>query len=239
MAFVPTPHINAFPKDFAKTVLMPGDPNRSVFIAKNYLENAKLINDVRGVKGFTGFYRGKKLSVMASGMGMPSMGIYSYELFNFFDVENIIRIGSCGAISKKAELFDILVAKEVVTDSNMLKFYNKKSNAVLNGNKFLTDVFNQTSKELNAEIKEAKILTTDSFYFDDKSIYEPYEKSGTEAVDMETAALYLNAEKFNKKALAVFTVSDNIILNKHLSSEQREKSFNQMITLALSAAVKL
>lgn len=241
----PTPHINAKPCDFAKTVLMPGDPKRSQFIAENFLTDAKLINDVRAVKGYTGFYKGKKVSVMASGMGMPSIGIYSYELYNIFGVENIIRVGSAGAYSEKVKVRDIIIAQGACTDSNFLHQYNLPGlfSPIANYNLLKTCAQIADSKNLNYYV--GNILSTDAFYGDLSGMPEhklpvkAWAKMGVLGVEMEAAALYAVAARSGKNALAVCTVSDHLVTGESLSSELRQKSFTEMIELALETAVSL
>ena len=235
----PTPHINATPDDFAKTVLMPGDPLRSEFIAKNFLQNAKLINNVRGVQGYTGEYCGKKISVMASGMGMPSMGIYSYELFNVFNVENIIRVGSAGAIQESIKLRDIILCTGTSTNS---AFFNQLE---LPGTFCATASFNllktakETANSLDLNVHTGTLLSSDHFYDSDPDIYKKWKDVGVLGIEMEAAALYCNAARFNKNALAICTVSDHIITHELMSVEERQNSFSKMIELALETAVKL
>lgn len=235
----PTPHINATPNDFAKTVIMPGDPNRSEFIAKNFLTNAKLINDVRGVKGYTGEYQNKKVSVMASGMGMPSMGIYSYELFNFFGVENIIRAGSAGAISEDVMVKDIILGMGASTNS---AYFNQFG---IPGTFCATSDFNilknakEIADELNINTHVGTLLSSDFFYDDDPQIYKKWKALGVLGIEMEAASLYINAKKANKKALAMCTVSDQIVTGERLTSKEREENLTQMIELALKTAISL
>ncbi len=234
----PTPHINASPDDFAKTVLMPGDPLRSEFIAKNMLDGAILINNVRGINGYTGKYKGKSVSVMASGMGMPSMGIYSYELFNFFDVDNIIRIGTAGAYSKDIQLREIILAMGASTNSAYLTQFN------LNGTfsptasfELLCDAYS-IAKEKNLKCSVGNVLTSDTFYSCEKNMAEKWANLGIKCVEMETAALYINAAAANKSALSILTISDNVITGEATTAEERQSSFTDMVELALETAIK-
>ncbi len=233
----PTPHINACPSDFAKTVLMPGDPLRSEFIAKNFLENARLINNVRGVCGYTGLYKNVEVSVMASGMGMPSMGIYSYELFNFFDVENIIRIGTAGSYDKSLKLRDVVLAMSASTNSSYMNQFG------LNGTFSPTASFNllckafNIAKEKNINVTVGNILTSDTFYSSEKDMAAKWSAMGTKCVEMETAALYINAARFNKNALSILTISDNVITGESTTAEERQSSFKTMIDIALETAI--
>ena len=232
----PTPHNSANLGDIAKTVLMPGDPLRCKYIAEKYLENPVCYNKVRGMFGYTGTYKGVKISVQGSGMGIPSMAIYSTELFEGYDVENIIRIGSAGALFEEVNLRDIVVAKEVDTDSNYLtnkmfdEIYPVASNHLLEK---LEDVI-QTE---NKSVKIGEIFTSDIFY-NDMGILKDLADKGVLAVEMETLALYANAKKANKNALSILTISDRPLKGESLSSEDREKSFNEMIEIALEIAIK-
>ena len=238
MSNVPTPHNSAKKGDFAKTVIMSGDPLRSKYIAENYLENAKLVNNVRGIQGYTGYYKGKKISVMAHGMGMPSMSIYAHELYAFYGVENIIRIGSCGGLTKDMHVRDIVLAKWAYTPSNIAKrIYKdvKKSYA----SKDLLKLAEVTSKENNVNVKTCGALTYDIFDVYAIEDTQKYVARGCEVAEMEIFVLYLLAEKFNKKAISFLTVSDNGLLKEELSSEDRQNSFNDMIKCALETAIKL
>ena len=230
-----TPHINAKKGDFAKTVLMPGDPKRAKFVAENFLEKAVLVNDVRGVQGYTGYYNGKRVSVMASGMGMPSIGIYSYELFKFFDVENIIRIGSAGAMNEKVKVRDIVLALGASTDSNFAHQYGLPGTYANVCNYELLENSVKIAKEKGYSYHVGNVLSSDVFYseLDTASLWG---KMGVLAVEMEAAALYMNAARLNKKALAILTISDHLLTGENLSSEEREKSFKEMMTLALEVA---
>ena len=230
-----TPHINAQKGDFAKTVLMPGDPKRAKFVAENFLENAVLVNDVRGVQGYTGFYKGKRVSVMASGMGMPSIGIYSYELFKFFDVENIIRIGSAGAMNENVKVRDIVLALGASTDSNFAHQYALPGTYANMCNYELLENSVKIARENNYNFHVGNVLSSDVFYseIDTASVWG---KMGVLAVEMEAAALYMNAARLNKKALAILTISDHLLTGESLQSEEREKSFKEMMTLALEVA---
>ncbi|MBQ4562432.1 MAG: purine-nucleoside phosphorylase [Clostridia bacterium] len=232
----PTPHIDAKPTDFAETVLMPGDPKRSAFIAKEFLTDAVLVNDVRGVQGYTGFYKGKRVSCMASGMGMPSMGIYSYELFNFFDVKNIIRVGSAGAFQPEMNLGDLVFAMAASTDSNYLKSFGLPGDcAPTASEKLLFDAVDN-AKAKGLRYFAGNIVSSDIFYNPDPTVNSRWAEMGVLAVDMEAAALYANAAKAGKNALTILTVSDQLVRGEHMSSEERQNSFADMITLALDIA---
>ena len=239
MAVYPTPHIDAKPEDFAKTVLMPGDPLRAKFIAENFLENPVLVNNVRGVQGYTGTYKGVKVSVMASGMGMPSMGIYSYELFNFFWVDNIIRIGSTGAIQENIKVRDIVLAMGACTNSAYASQYELNGSFAPTADYGLLRTAADIAKQQKLNYHVGNVLTSDTFYSDDTDANEKWRRLGVLAVEMETAALYMNAARSGKKALAIFTVSDHILTGEATTAEERQNTFTQMMELALETAISL
>ena len=235
-----TPHINAASYDFADTVLMPGDPKRSKFIAENFLTEARLVNDVRGVQGYTGLYKGKRVSVMASGMGMASMGIYSYELFNFFDVENIIRIGSAGSYREDVKLRDIVIAQGACTDSAFAGQYGLNGTFAAISDFSLLEKCVNIARKSGAAFHVGNIFSTDVFYTDAESGISPvklWRKMGVLAVEMEAAALYMNAARAGKKALAICTVSDSLVTGEELGPQEREVSFTDMMKIALETAV--
>ena len=238
MADYPTPHINAVPEDFAETVLMPGDPLRAKFIAENFLENARLVNSVRGINGYTGEYKGKTVSVMASGMGMPSMAIYSYELFKFFNVKNIIRIGSAGSINQNIKVRDIVIGMGACTNSNYASQYGLSGTFAPICSYKLLKACTETATELGLEFKVGNLYSSDTFYDDSASTAE-WAKMGVMAVEMESAALYMNAARLGKNALAICTVSDHILTGEATTAEERQTSFTDMIRLALETAVRL
>ena len=233
----PTPHINAAPGDFAKTVLMPGDPLRAKFIAEEFLTDAKLVNNVRGVQGYTGTYDGVRVSVMASGMGMPSMGIYSYELFNFFGVDNIIRIGSAGALREDIELRDIVLGMGACTNSAYAEsFALPGSFAPICSFDILKECV-AAADRLGLKYHVGNLLSSDTFYSDTGS--DGWRKMGVMAVEMEAAALYMNAARSGKNALAICTVSDHILTGEATSAAERQTSFTDMMRLALNLAKRL
>lgn len=234
----PTPHINAIPDDFARTVLMPGDPLRSEFIAKNMLEGALLINNVRGINGYTGTYKGEKVSVMASGMGMPSMGIYSYELFNFFEVENIIRIGTAGALDKNLKLRDVVLALGASTNSSYANQFNLNGTFSATASYSLLSTAHDCALKKNMNCIVGNVLSSDTFYSADLSSNEKWTQMGIKCIEMEAAALYMNAARANKNALAILTISDNIITGESTSAIERQSSFTDMVELALETAIK-
>lgn len=238
MANYPTPHINATPADFAPTVLMPGDPLRSKFIAENFLGNAKLVNNVRGIQGYTGTYEGTRVSVMASGMGMPSMGIYSYELFNFFDVQNILRIGSAGAYRADIRVRDIVLGQGACTNSNYAEQYGLPGTFAPIADWGLLRTCADTADEMGLRFHVGNILSSDTFYRDDESV-PAWAKMGVLATEMEAAALYMNAARCGKRALAICTVSDHLITGEATTAEERQNSFTAMMELALKTVKKL
>ncbi len=235
----PTPHINATPDDFAKTVLMPGDPLRAKFIAENFLENARLVNNVRGIHGYTGSYKGVPVSVMASGMGMPSMGIYSYELFNFFDVDNIIRIGSAGALDEKIRVRDIVLGMGACTNSDYQSQYNLPGTfSPIASFELLKNASEECEKKgVNTHI--GNIISSDTFYSADNTVNEKWASMGVLAVEMEAAALYMNAAYAKKNALAICTISDNIMTGEALDSDARQNSFTEMMEIALETTLRI
>ncbi len=232
---VPTPHIHAKVGDFAKTVLMPGDPLRAKFIAETFLENAVLVNNVRGIQGYTGTYKGKRVSVMASGMGMPSIGIYSYELFNFFDVDNIIRIGSAGAISTDLKLRDIVIGMSASYNSAFAGQYNLPGTYAPTASYELVKKAADQAEKMGLSYKVGNILSNDLFYDDGMRTLE-WQKMGVLAVEMESAALYMNAARAKKNALCICTISDCLFSDEACTAEERQSTFTQMMELALEIA---
>ena len=234
-----TPHNSAKNGQIAKTVLMPGDPLRAKLIAETYLENAICYTTIRNVFGYTGTYKGKEISVQASGMGVPSMGIYSYELYNFYDVENIIRIGSAGAFNESLNLGDIVVGQSLSTDSNYAHQYNLPGTLAPSADFHLIETFVNASRERNHPVRVGNILTSDVFYNDDNSYIEKWAKMGVLCVEMEAVALYCNAMRAGKSALCVATISDNLITHKKMTANERQMSFENMIEIALDTAIRL
>lgn len=233
-----TPHINAKPEDFAKTVLMPGDPLRSRFIAENFLENPVLVNNVRGVQGYTGTYKGKRVSVMASGMGMPSIGIYSYELFTQYDVDNIIRVGSAGAIQKELTLGDVVAGMGACTNSNYAAQYGLGGTFAPIADFALLSAAVQSAKELGVNMPVGNLYSSDTFY-DASASSLKWAEMGVLAIEMEAAALYCNAAYTKKRGLSLCSISDNILTGEELSPEARQTSFTAMMKIALETAVKM
>ena len=235
-----TPHINLLDDiGFAKTVLMPGDPLRAKMIAETFLENAVLVNNVRGIQGYTGYYKGHKVSVMASGMGMPSIGIYSYELYSFFGVENIIRIGSAGGIGEGIRLRDDVAGIGANTNSAFMQQYGVTGTLAPTCSYELLKAADECAKEIGVELKVGNLLSSDTFYDADEKSLEKWAKAGSLAVEMEAAALYLNAMHLKKKALAICTISDLPFTGEGCSAEERQNTFTDMMKIALETAVRL
>jgi len=232
-----TPHINAEQGAFAKTVLMPGDPLRAKYIAETYLEDAVLVTDVRNMFGYTGTYKGKQISVMGSGMGQPSIGIYSYELFTEYGVENIIRIGSCGAYREDVKVRDIIIAQGASTESNFVHQYNLPGHYAPLAD---WDLLNRAVSIADAQGKRYRvgnILSSDVFYnANNPQAMEKWAAMGILAVEMEAAALFMNAAKLNKKALCILTVSDSLVTGEATTAEERQTSFTDMMEIALEFA---
>ena len=242
---MPTPHISCNPGDFGKTVLMPGDPLRSKFIAENFLENPVLVNNVRGVHGYTGYYKGVKVSVMASGMGMPAIGIYYHELFNFYEVDNIIRVGSAGSIQENIELYDIVLAQGACTDSNYAKqFHLPGTFAPIASYELLSEAV-KACENHGAKFHVGNVNSSDVFYGDHAGVPEGLDsvyglkKMGVMALEMEAAALYMNAARYGKRGLCICTISDHVLKGVETTSEERQNSFTQMMKIALDVAVAM
>ena len=235
---MPTPHNSANPGDFAKTVLMPGDPLRSKFIADTFLDDAKLVNNVRGFHGYTGAYKGVPVSVMASGMGMPSIGIYSYELYDQYGVENIIRIGSAGAISAKLKLRDVVAAQGACTNSNFAHQYGLPGAFAPIADYTLLETAVAAAREIGVEMPVGNLLSSDTFYDASQSSMK-WAEMGVLAVEMEAAALYMNAAKLGKRALAICSISDSMVTGEELDAAERQTSFTTMMKIALETAVKM
>ncbi len=236
---VPTPHIAAKEGDFAKTVLLPGDPLRAKFISENFLENARLVTSVRNILGFTGSYKGHEVSVMGTGMGMPSIGIYSYELMNFYGCENLIRVGSAGAMNEDVHVMDIVLAQGASTDSAWANQYHLGGTFAPLASWNLLNTAVRTAEKLGTSFKVGNVLSSDVFYGDDPNSSAGWKKMGVLCVEMEAAALYMNAARCGKNALAMFTISDEIYSGKSLPSKERETSFKEMMELALETAVAM
>lgn len=235
----PTPHIDGTPEDFGKTVLMPGDPLRAQYIAKNYLTGARLVNNVRGIQGYTGTYKDTKVSVMASGMGMPSMGIYSYELYHFFGVENIMRVGSAGSLHKDVHIRDIVIGMGASTNSRYAHQYGLPGSfAPIASYEMMREAIAACDRR-GIRYHVGGLLSSDTFYDDDADALNKWMKMGVMAVEMEAAALYMNAARCGKNALAICTVSDHILTGEATTAQERQTSFTQMMEVALETAAAL
>ena len=236
MSNIPTPHIAAKEGDFAKTVLMPGDPLRAKFIAETFLTDAVLVNNVRGVNGYTGYYNGKRVSVMASGMGIPSMGIYSYELFNFYDVDNIIRIGTAGSIHPDLKIRNVVLAMGACTDSNYGAQYELPGTfAPIASFELLRKAVKVIEEMGNIGYKVGNVVSSDVFY-SDRQTTAAWQKMGALAIEMESAALYMNAARAGKNALTICTISDSLVTGEVTTAEERQTSFDDMMKIALEIA---
>ena len=245
MLHTPTPHISAKPGDFGKTVLMPGDPLRAKFIAETFLENPVLVNNVRGVQGHTGTYKGVKVSVMASGMGMPAIGIYSHELYNGYGVENIIRVGSAGAIQENIDLYDLVLAQGACTDSNWAaQFHLPGTFAPIADFQLLSEAV-KAAGNIGATYHVGNVNSSDVFYGDHVGVPEGLgsvyglKKMGVMALEMEAAALYMNAARYGKRALCICTISDHVLKGTETTSQERQTAFTTMMRVALDVAVAM
>jgi len=228
---IPTPHIEAKKGDFAETVLMPGDPKRAKFIAENFLTDIKLVNDVRGVQGYTGFYNGKRVSVMAHGMGMPSASIYVYELFNFYGVKNIIRIGTCGAMVDNLHVGDVVISSASITNSNIAENMGLGEIYEVESSKTLFNKANKVAKQFGKNVSNGKLFSSDNFYGQDKCLV--YTKQGVVAVEMESFIILLLAKQAKKNAIAIATISDSLVTDETSSSLDRQQNFMDMVKIAL------
>ncbi len=236
MANIPTPHIEAKAGDFAKTVLMPGDPLRAKYIAETYLEEPRCVSQVRGMLAYTGTYKGKEISVMGSGMGMPSMGIYSYELYNFYGVENIIRVGSAGAILDDVNVMDVVIGMGASVVSSYPDQFGCPGHIAPLADYYLLSTAVESAKDLGTPVRVGNILSEDAFYSDLPGGKDCFKKMGVLAVEMESGALYLNAARAGKRALCILTISDHLYRPEELSSQQRQTGFGKMIEIALETA---
>jgi len=234
MSKVPTAHNAATVGQIAKTVLMPGDPLRAKYIAESYLENVTCFNTVRNMLGFTGTYKGKAVSVMGHGMGIPSIGIYTYELFNFYDVDNIIRIGSAGALSDELELKDLVIAMGACTDSNYASQYQLPGTYAPIASYPLMQKAIEEAQKRGIKIAVGNVLSSDTFYNANKNANDAWKSMGVLCIEMEAAALYMNAAKAGKNALCILSISDHIYKGSELSAEERQLGFKNMIEVALN-----
>jgi len=231
-----TPHIDPKGEEIAETILLPGDPLRAKFIAETYLDNHRCFNEVRGMYGFTGTYRGRKISVMGTGMGIPSISLYSYELIHFFDVKNLVRVGSCGTIQEGIDLYDIVIAQGASTDSNYLSQFGVPGTYAPLSSYRLLEKAKRIADEHGQRSHVGNILSSDIFYNDDPDALGKWAKMGILAVEMESAGLFANAAAAGVDALGIFTVSDNILTDAHTTPEERQTAFTTMIEIALELA---
>ena len=236
-----TPHNSAAPGDFAKTVLMPGDPLRAQFVALNFLKNPRLVTSVRNVYGYTGTYKDVPVSVMASGMGMPSIGIYSYELYSFYGVENIIRIGSAGSYSPDLNVLDVCAADSAFSDSSFAKIQGGVEDHILYPSPEINRVIQEKAKEMGIPCKTCRVHSSDVFYTDAKveTWQELRARTGSDCVEMESFALFHNANMLGKKAACLLTISDSFVTKQEISAEARQTSMTDMMKLALETAIAL
>jgi purine-nucleoside phosphorylase len=234
---IPTPHIDCQDKDLvAKTVLMPGDPLRAKYIADTFLTQVVQFNTVRNMFGYTGYFGKKKVTVMGSGMGMPSIGIYSYELFAFYDVEKIIRIGSCGAYSKDLNLYDVVLVKDAYSESSYAKTMGVSSRKILQGSTVINNRILKTSEKLGIPVHVSRIHSSDVFYRLTSDEYKDiHAKYGADAVEMESFALFANAKALKKKAACLLTVSDSLVTHEATTAQERQEAFTKMMELALNS----
>ena len=239
MKAYPTPHINATPADFAKTVLMPGDPLRAKFIAESFLQDARLVNNVRGIQGYTGSWQGTPVSVMASGMGIPSIGIYSYELYHFFDVDNIIRVGSAGGMSPTVAVRDLILGSCAATNSNFGAQFGLPNDFSPICDNTLLEIAKNEAQKKGASHHVGLLFSSDTFYSADKEESARFAARGALAVEMEAAGLYMTAAHAGKRALAICTISDHLLTGEALPAEARQSTFVEMIEVALNTAVAI
>ena len=239
MALYPTPHIDATPADFANTVLMPGDPLRAKFIAENFLTNARLVNNVRGIQGYTGTFRGVPVSVMASGMGIPSIGIYSYELFHFFDVQNIIRVGSAGGMSRDVAVRDLIMGACAATNSNFGAQFGYANDYCPTCDETLLAIARKEAEKKNVPHHVGMLFSSDTFYSADREESARFAARGALGVEMEAAGLYMTAAAAGKRALAICTISDHLLTGESLPAAERQNSFTDMMEVALNTAVAI
>lgn len=238
MESTPTPHNGAHYGDIAKTVLMPGDPLRAKYIADHYLEDVRTFNEVRNMLGFTGTYQGQPVSVMGGGMGMPSIGIYSHELYEFYGVESIIRVGSAGGIADEVKVRDVVAGMGACTNSNYAHQYQLPGTYAPIASFDLLERAVAAGRDQGVELKVGNVLSSDTFYDDNDQATVSWQKMGVLAVEMEAAALYMNAARANKKALCLLTISDLPLKGESLSAEERQTSFTQMMEIALAVAIQ-
>lgn len=235
---MPTPHIEAQKGEIGERILLPGDPYRAKYISDNYLENSTQFNDVRGALGFTGYYKNIKVSVLGTGMGPGSIGIYAYELINFYGVKTLIRIGTCGSIQPAINLGDLIIGMAASTDSNFEKQFNTPGTIAAIANPELIISTVEKANQLSGNFHVGNIVSSEIFYHENKDSWKEWAKMGVLALEMEANALYLTAMRHNARALSILTVSDSLVYNNSLSSDEREKGLEKMITLALEVIIE-
>ena len=234
-----TPHNEAKKEDIAKIVLMPGDPLRAKYIAENFMEDAKLVNSVRGMYAYTGTYKGKTLTVMGHGMGIPSVGIYTHELFKFYDVDCIIRIGSCGGYIQDLDLKDIIVVDKAYSESTFAEVYDGCKEHLIGAKNSCNELIKETAKEMNLNVVSGNVHSTDAFYSETADIKKLYEEQGCLAAEMESFALFEIANHLNKKAACILSVTDSLVKPEQLTPQERQTALTNMIKLGLETAIKL
>lgn len=234
-----TAHIEAKKDEIAQTVIMPGDPLRAKFIAETYLKDYKLVNTIRNIYAYTGYYKDQKITIMASGMGMPSIGIYSYELYKFYDVKNIIRVGTAGAYTKDLNLYDVVLVNASYSDSSYAKVQNNSDDKLIEAS-FATNLYiSTTAEEKNIPITIGNIYSSDVFYKEEYNYKDIVKETGCIACEMESFALFHNAKVLNKRASCLLTISNSFVTNEETTAEERQNAFTKMIELALEASLKM
>ncbi len=235
-----TPHIEAKKEDIKKIVIMPGDPKRAELIANKFLDNYKIVSNVRGMTTYTGTYKQKEVTIMPCGMGIASMGIYSYELFKFYDVDEIIKVGTCGCYIDNLDMGDLILVDGSYSESTYAKVQDNNSDVIMYSDEYLNNIILDTSKKINKKIKRGIIHCSDVFYEEDEEYKKVlYERYKCIACEMESFSLFHNAKKFDKKATEILTVTDNLVTGDRLSSDDRENKVNDMLVLALESVLRL
>lgn len=235
---VPTPHNKGLKEDYSNVMIMPGDPMRAKYIAEEFLENARLVNNIRGVQGFTGFWKNRRISVMSSGVGIPSISVYAYEMFNFYETDVIIRTGTAGSIKENVKVGDVLFAETAYTNSNFLKNFTLPEDYVPKSDPELLKTACQIAEEKKVFYHVGRVLTEEIYYSQEEGIVEKWAERGVDAFEMEAAALYANADQAGKKAMALFTVSNSILTGEEMDPAVRERALNDMIEIGLDTAWK-
>jgi len=239
MEFMKTPHISAEKEEISDIVIMPGDPLRAKMIAENYLDDYKLVNEVRNIYAYTGYYNGRRITVMASGMGIPSMGIYSYELFKFYDVKTIIRIGSCGSYTEDLKIYDVVLASQAYSESTYAKVQNNDDSNINQGDVSVNNIIKEVALKNNISLHFKTMHTSDVFYGEGNRFERLVKEYNCAGVEMEAFALFHNAKVLGKKAACLMTVSDSLVTGEETTSEEREKNLKDMILIALESTLSL